>query len=103
VQSFGSAVYLASEQMASARSAGLSLIYLCGEQEECLQSFLSREANTGRNLDADHWRRFNFAIFQHLLGPACQPHRVEAFRGGRRRSLEELAAEIQLRCGGVKT
>lgn len=85
------------EQINAARSAGIAIVYLFGEENECLGAFLRREASTGRNLPESHWRTYNTTIYKHCRQPEYEPYRLLAFRDGVHRPVEELAAELRTR------
>jgi DNA polymerase III delta prime subunit len=100
VLSFASVVTPSIEQIDAACRSGLTALYVFGEEEDCLHSFLYREASSGRNLPESHWRAYNTRIFEVCREPEYHPHLLHAFREGIRRSVDDLVAEVRSRCAG---
>src|ERR1022692_1547936 len=55
VVSFPSQVLFSLSQITAAVEAGISVKYLYGSAAACIESFLAREKETGRNLGVEHW------------------------------------------------
>ena len=55
------------------------IAYLFGDPAHCLASFLGRERQNERSLNADHWNHNNSDLFARLRHPANRPFLVDAF------------------------
>lgn len=76
----------------------VEVVYLYGPPELCLQAFLRRERETGRNLGATYWHANNDRLCQAQASPALSPYLLPVFSGaGERRSEDCLLEEITVR------
>jgi hypothetical protein len=82
------------ELMALAWRHGLPVIVLFGSSQDCLNAFLLRESATGRRLNADDWMAANAASYARHSRPEYAPYRLEAFRSGAHRAMDELLDEV---------
>ena len=95
VLSFPSGFLMAPTHVEVARTVGISVAILYGPAPECIQAFLERERQTGRNLSADHWILNNQRTYLGFSHPGFGELRVNAFTGdGSRRTVESIAADI---------
>lgn len=83
-----------SELLFRAKQVPLHSIILYGSAAECIESFLKREAETGRNLTLQHWYDNNHGTYMRMSSPECAPFRVFVFNQGKRRDLNEVITEI---------
>lgn len=73
----------------------LKFAFLHGVEQTCLEAFVEREKESGRNLPESHWHLNNRQILSALADPGYQPYLVEAFHpDGSRKSCEELFRSI---------
>lgn len=71
-------------------------IFLSGAPEFCLNSFLTREAQTGRGLGPQHWRENNQMLYYHLARVAFRRQAIDVFyENGDRKSFETICNEIE--------
>lgn len=77
-----------------AKQENLHSILLYGSAAECIESFLKREAETGRNLTLQHWYDNNHGTYMRMSSPEYAPLRVFVFNQGKRRDLNEVITEI---------
>jgi adenylate kinase family enzyme len=97
VLSFPSQLVLRSVRLRAAAEAGIRVVYLYGSPQDCLNSFLEREGMNGRNLTAEHWKRFNVCLYQEISKPEYAKHIVSAFaNGGVRKTCAEIFAEMNI-------
>ncbi|MBC3875985.1 (d)CMP kinase [Undibacterium flavidum] len=82
------------EHITAAQESGFTTIFLSGNEQECLRSFLRREARIGRNLPEQHWRTHSTGICRALHRPEYAPHTMLGFSDGAHRSVNELVAEV---------
>lgn len=77
-----------------AKSSGITTVILYGSAADCLDSFLRREAQSGRNLAASHWATYN--ANPHIIHslPEYAPYRVNAFSEGAHRTMGEILQDI---------
>jgi len=100
VLSFPSTLVLALDHFRALAQEEVRLIILWGTEAECMQAFLQREAETGRRLDAEHWRQHNQNVFSAFSQPAFQPWRLLVFEDRGHRPRNVLVAEVQGRLVG---
>lgn len=77
-----------------AKQENLHSIILYGSAAECIESFLKREMETGRNLSSQHWYDNNCGFYMRMSSPEFAPFRVLAFNQGKRKDLKGVLAEI---------
>lgn len=94
VLSFISVICPLIEHINAAKKAGLTTIFLYGEEAHCLQAFLHREKRNGRNLPESHWHTYNTGIFRALERPEYKAHLLHSILEGHHRPLEELVHEV---------
>jgi hypothetical protein len=99
VLSLPSNVLLSPYHILVARDAGIEPILLYGPPEECLLSFLTREACTGRGLPREHWEHFDVWSSLDCSDLQCGDYCLSAFSEGERRPTSELMAEVCARLG----
>ncbi len=74
------------------------IIYLIGTPGQCLDSFLAREKETGRNLDMVHWAKNSVGFFPELQRADIQPLCIPCFdANGRRRAAADIIKDIDSR------
>ena len=88
---------LAPEQIHAAELGGFATVILHGGAAECLKSFESREATTGRGLTREHWEQYSALACQRYAGPDYVRYRVDAFSGGHHRLIEQTLGEVTRR------
>lgn len=87
------------EHISAAQESEFTTIFLTGNEQECLQSFLRREARIGRNLPEQHWRTHSTGICRALHRPEYAPHTIPGYREGVHRPVNELVEEVLMRVG----
>ncbi len=98
VLSFPSAVVLLPEHISAAEKASIKVAYLYGSAAHCINAFLKRERNSGRNLGLDHWFANNCAPYFRMSQPALEPYRTHVFNiHGRHRSHADVLRDIRNR------
>jgi len=76
----------------------IKIFYLSGTKDHCLNSFLEREKTSSRNLDSDHWIKFNDKLLNFLSRRKIAPYKIETFKTtGQRRPIKELLHEISVK------
>jgi shikimate kinase len=76
---FASNFVLNVDQIAAAKQAGIETVYLYGSAAHCIDRFLSREHETGRNLTVEHWLHNNERQYMEISKPAFARYRVHVF------------------------
>lgn len=75
----------------------IKIVYLSGSKKNCLTAFHKREKTSSRNLDEDHWIKFNNEMLTFLSNPKLKPYKIEVFKvSGKHRPAEELLRELNL-------
>lgn len=79
-------------------SGQAKIIYLIGTPGQCLDSFLVREKETGRNLDMVHWANNSVRFFPELQRADIQPLCLPCFdANSRRRATADIIRDIDSR------
>jgi hypothetical protein len=95
VLSFPSGLVLLSNHLQAALAVSIRVVYLYGSAAHCINAFLERERNTGRNLSLDHWVANNCAAYLMMSRPEFGSHRIHVFTPtGVHRSYEDVFAEL---------
>lgn len=94
VVSLPALVVLPVELIEDALAVGISTVVLYGADTECLNSFLRREQESGRNLDATHWNSNNRQWYSDDGFVQHAPYTVLAFAGGAHRAIGDLVSEV---------
>ena len=95
VLSFPSGLVLSSNHIQAASVASIKVIYLYGSAAHCINAFLERERNTGRNLTLDHWIANNCAAYFMMSRPEFDSHRIHVFtQAGLRLPHKEVFAQL---------
>lgn len=91
VLTFPGNLILSPDHVIAATQAGIRTIYLYGSAAHCISAFLSREQQTSRNLDLNHWTTHNRTSHQQMGDPALAPYRINVFmQDGTRRPHAEV-------------
>ena len=73
----------------------VQICYLYGSAAHCINAFLQRELETGRNLDVNFWIKYNRDSYTKMSVPSLEPYRVHVFtRAGRHRSYTDIWEEV---------
>jgi len=76
-------------------------VLLYGSKENCLNAFIAREKEIGRNLPVSHWHKYNDHLYDgRSIQAGHEPYKIEAFEGTSRRSRESLIRAVKERGGG---
>lgn len=73
---------------------GISTVILYGSGADCLAAFLRRPSTGERSLNANYWIACNASAYMTHSRPEYIPYRIEVFRNGKHRAIEELLSEI---------
>jgi hypothetical protein len=77
----------------------VSFVFLSGAPEYCVNSFLAREAESGRGLSERHWYGNNENLYCALASLWLRGRTIDAFdTGGGRKPFESLCAEVEKLC-----
>lgn len=94
VMTFPSGIIPRINHVAAANGAGIGVAVLYGTGAECVGAWLERERASGRNLSLDQWATNNAATYAGFSMPRFELFRVAAFRDGRFRGADQIAAEL---------
>lgn len=71
------------------------ILYLYGNQQNCLNAFHERERLISRDFGEDHWRYYNHKTYEALDGPGLRPWIIDAFhQDGTRKSMAKIYEQI---------
>ncbi len=98
VVSFPSTVCFNKVFMEVLRNNKVTPLILLGSKQNCIDSFLRREASTGRGLDIEHWLRYN-SNYDNFASDDLSEFRLWTFENHRRISRNKLIAEVRKRMG----
>ena len=94
IVSFSSVVCLSDKHLITLLQNEIAPIILFAEKHHCLCSFLQRENETKRNLDASHWYRHN-KHFNEFGRTGIEQFRVWMYEGEERKTHSQLYCEIK--------
>ena len=97
VLSFNSMLCLDPRTIQAAERQGIRTIILYGSADDCLQSFLHREATMRSGLDQAHWLRNNARTYIEHSRTEYSPYRLRTLVLGKHRQRNELVAEVRTR------
>jgi shikimate kinase len=97
VATFPGNFVLFQEHITACRSL-IAIFYLYGSAEQCINAFLKREQETGRNLSLDHWMGNNYSTHPIMSDHIFEHNRVNVFtHEGSRRADLDVFAELSAR------
>src|SRR5262249_23732666 len=95
VLTFPSRLVLSPPLIEAALHCHITIRYLYGSAADCINSFLHREHETGRNLPVEHWLANNGGAYLQISRPELSAYRIIAFtKLGERVSLSRLASQL---------
>jgi len=84
-----------SDVVVSGRNRLIQICYLYGSKAHCINAFLRRELETGRNMDVNSWIQHNRDIYTAMNLPSIEPYRIHVFtREGHHRSHADIWGEV---------
>ena len=95
ILTFDSTVSLSPQEIDTAQNAGILTVILYGTDEDCLNAYLERERQSGRNYDKDRWIKYNAHSYAKFSRPEYAPYRVMVFENHDRKSREHLVELIR--------
>lgn len=96
---FDSTTVFPASHLAALEQAGIQVLVLYGDRNDCLASFIDRERESGRGLPGGWWDVHNADAILHFGAPDYERYRMRAFHDGRHRERDELVAEVRHRVG----
>ena len=75
------------------------MLILYGTEEECLESFLKRERESGRELPREHWLRNNSDTHKRLGDPSYERYCLQGCLAGRFLARAALVAAVKKHVG----
>jgi hypothetical protein len=101
VMSFDSTIVLSLHHIKNLPQ-GVKVIYLFGERQFCIDSFLQREEKLRRGYGLTTWEPCNSSIYAALMDPTLQPHIVNVFnQDGTRKTTTMIYDQIMSNTHGV--
>jgi hypothetical protein len=97
ILTFPSRVAFSTDQIVALDNSGIRVLILYGTVENCLESFLRREQESGRGLSRDFWLHNNSDIHERLGDPSYERHRLQVFQAERRLDRAALIAAVKER------
>jgi adenylate kinase family enzyme len=79
VLTFSGNLVLAQGHISAAEQAGMRIIYLYGSAAHCIESFVKRELQTGRQLTFQHWIENNRLSYLRISEPVFAAYRIHVF------------------------
>jgi hypothetical protein len=96
VMSFSSCLVLRTDHIAAAEKESIGVAYLYGSAACCINSFLDRERNSGRDLKLDHWLQHNAGSYIEMSRPEFEKYRTHVFNiRGEHRPHAEVLRDIE--------
>jgi|WetSurMetagenome_2_1015567.scaffolds.fasta_scaffold266787_1 hypothetical protein len=87
--------FLISANHIRAAKGYFKILYLYGNQQNCLNAFNERERLNGRNFSEYHWHYYNRKTYEALDCPSLRPWIIEAFhQNGTRKSMAKIYDKI---------
>lgn len=97
IVTFPSRVVFSARQIMALQDCGIRVLILYGTVEECLESFLKRERELGRNLPKEHWLFNNSEAHKRFGDPSYERYRLEVFQSGQRLDRATLTTKVKNR------